>query len=182
MGKARPNYLEVLDNAIDKARELLEADPLSHWQSLIVNRRKPHTYRIYTRWNNFRICLHRFHPCTSEEAFYHPHPWPGAFRILEGVYQMHIAYSHNREAPPAADACILKLPAGASYEIWNPLAWHKVVPLGEDPVYTIMVNDEPFRPECAHTQIRTTAGKDLDRMSEEEMLEAFDKFKTLLNK
>ena len=34
------------------------------WDSLIVNRRKPYTYRVFTTLpNGLRLCLHKFDPC-----------------------------------------------------------------------------------------------------------------------
>ena len=70
--------LELLD--MDFAEMIRAAE----WDSLIVNRRKPHTYRAFTFDGDLRICLHRFEPCEASEAFMHPHPWPGAFLVLDG--------------------------------------------------------------------------------------------------
>jgi len=44
-----------------------------NWDSLIINRRKPYTYRLFTQIDQDRICLHKFDTCLSEEAFFHPH-------------------------------------------------------------------------------------------------------------
>jgi len=54
------------------------------WDSLIVNRRKPHTYRASRMYGDWRICLHRFDHCSEKQAFRHPHPWPGGFFVLGG--------------------------------------------------------------------------------------------------
>ncbi len=46
--------------------------------SLIVNRRKPITYRVFRYLNDgLRVSLHKFDPCARHEAYPHPHPWPG---------------------------------------------------------------------------------------------------------
>src|ERR1044072_4917851 len=99
--------LDILNYTIDKLPELLQNE--KRWDSLIINRRKPHTYRIFTNFeildydgtlNTYRVCLHKFDPCNTEEAFAHPHPWPGAFCILKGKYKMNIGYSLNRYCKP----------------------------------------------------------------------------------
>ena len=53
-----------------------------------------------------------------------------------------------------------------SYEINNPLTFHRVVP--DRVAYTVMINATPFTEDVAHTFVRTTKGKDLDKLSEKE--------------
>jgi hypothetical protein len=158
--------------------ELLK-DP-KNWDSLIINRRKPFTYRIFTTLpNGNRICLHKFDPCHTHEAFSHPHPWPGAFAILQGRYQMKIGYScGGREDNNPADVTTLILNKHSCYEILNPLTWHSVIPL--ETTFTVMVNGTPWNAETVHSDVRTTKGKDLDRMTEEELQEHLDIFKGLV--
>lgn len=152
------------------------------WDSLIVNRRKPFTYRVFTTLpNGLRLCLHKFDPCHTHEAFAHPHPWPGAFTILSGSYQMNIGYSHNRNDKPEVFGCPsvvnLELSRYSCYEIINPKTWHSVVPL--ETTYTVMINDAPWAPDVAHAEVRTTKGKDLDQMPEDDLLEHLTKFRML---
>lgn len=45
------------------------------WVSLIINRRKPWTYRVFKMFDDVRVCLHAFDECSQDEAFPHPHPW-----------------------------------------------------------------------------------------------------------
>lgn len=149
------------------------------WESLVINRRKPYTYRAFYQNGDYRICLHRFESCDEHEAFYHPHPWPGAFLILSGSYQMKIGYSADRFSKPEPVAEFL-MNEGSRYEISNPLSWHTVQP--ESAVYTIMVNGLPWSPEVAHTEVRTTKGKDLQKMTQEELGDHFDAFKILLQR
>ena len=145
------------------------------WDSLIINRRKPYTYRVFTTLENgFRLCLHKFDPCDTHESFSHPHPWPGAFTVLSGSYQMSIGYSVNREEKPHL-ATSLELTRYSSYEIINPLTWHSVVPL--ETTYTVMVNASPWEPEVAHKDVKTTKGKDLEKMPEEDLLKHLADFK-----
>lgn len=151
------------------------------WDSLIVNRRKPYTYRVFTTLpSGLRLCLHKFDPCHTHEAFAHPHPWPGAFAILQGRYKMMVGYScEGREQPGYSEVSTLILPRHACYEIINPLTWHAVIPM--ETTFTVMVNDTPWDTETvAHKEVRTTRGKDLDKMPEIELLEHLRIFQTLV--
>lgn len=149
------------------------------WDSLIVNRRKPHTYRVFTTLpSGLRCCLHMFDPCHDHEAFQHPHPWPGAFCILRGSYKMQVGFSADRASKPS-EVLTLVLPRYSQYEITNPLTWHSVIPL--EPTWTIMVNGEPWDRDHAHQEVRTTKGKDLDKMPEDELIEHLALFSDLLD-
>lgn len=134
---------------------------LFEWDSLIINRRKPVTYRIFTQYADYRLCLHKFNKCDEHEAFLHPHPWPAAFFILSGSYNMLVGSSNDRFTGPSATAKI-SMVEGSSYEILDPLVWHAVIP--NTNTYTIMINDEPWPEDIAHTEVRTTKGKDLEKM------------------
>ncbi|WP_394999724.1 type II secretion system protein [Acinetobacter sp.] len=151
---------------------------IEDWDSLVINRRKPYTYRAFHQGTMYRICLHRFEECDEHEAFYHPHPWPGAFKILKGSYKMQIGYSKDRFSKPDEVTTII-LNEGSSYEMLNPLTWHRIIPLGKE-CYTVMVNDAPWSPDVAHTDVRTTKGKDLAKMSTYELNEHFNAFRELL--
>lgn len=168
-----------------KLLELLESRTLlemvkdrSIWDSMIVNKRKPHTYRVFTHLESGeRICLHKFDPCNTYESFIHPHPWPGAFIILEGGYSMELYLSTDRESPPTY-VCKTLLHAPSSYEITNPLTWHGVTPLVT--TYTVMINGPAFPADEAHVDVRTTKGKDLDKMPEHELIQHLTIFKDLV--
>lgn len=173
---------QMLDR-LNEALVLLPSilDNREAWDSLIVNRRKPFTYRVFTTLpNELRLCLHKFDPCHTHEAFSHPHPWPGAFVILQGSYKMNVGYScMGRKDNHPAEVLSLILKKYSCYEIIDPLTWHSVIPL--ETTYTVMVNDVPWEPETqAHTSIRTTKGKDLDKMPEDELLQHLELFKHLV--
>lgn len=172
--------LKVLNEEIlPQLPSLLEKPSI--WQTLVINRRKPHTYRAFTQLGDLRICLHVFEECDPEEAFLHPHPWPAAFKILRGAYQMQIACSLNRTDLPEAIGPLLQLNAGSSYEITNPLIWHSVAPIvGGGNVCTIMINGPAWNLEEAHTAVRRTAGKDLQEMSADELNGFLYRFKRIL--
>ena len=129
----------MLDKLYEGLYELpkLLADS-NNWDSLIVN---PWTFRVYSKLSNgMRVCLHRFEICHTHEAFPHPHPWPGAFLVLEGSYKMEIGHSLDRESP-MLDVMTTVMGRWSAYEIVNPLTWCAVIPL--ETTYTIMVNDTP---------------------------------------
>lgn len=148
-----------------------------NWDSLIVNRRKPATYRVFCQRDDLRICLHRFDPCHMSESFAHPHPWPAAFLILDGQYRMSVGFSATRTSPPEP---VIEHVMGSwsSYSITHPMTWHAVTPL--ETTYTVMVNRAAWPVDVAHTDVRTTKGKDLDKMPESELHEHLKKFQSLL--
>lgn len=169
-------WLEELNRIITQELPSLLDDP-TQWDSLIVNRRKPHTYRAFHLFETgARVCLHRFETCSSAEAFEHPHPWAGAFTVLEGEYIMTVGKSFDRYMP-SEHALVTKLTAGSTYAISDPLTWHSVQPLTT--CYSIMVNGKPF--EEPHQQAPTTKGKDLDKFTPEDLAAHLTKFKELLS-
>lgn len=169
--------LNKLEEYIDKLPELVQDH--TKWSSLIINRRKPYTYRAFYQDGDYRVCLHRFEVCEPEEAFYHPHPWPGAFKILKGSYKMKIGYSTHIDTKPSQVTQLI-LPAGSSYEITSPLTWHTVEPISE--CYTVMVNGVPWSETVRHQDVKTTKGKDLESMTEEDLKAHLNTFKRLTEK
>lgn len=157
-----PSILECIERSIgdEQFRERV-------WGSLLINRRKPHTHRAFflKGEGEFRVCLHRFDPCGPEDAFKHPHPWPAAFVVVGGSYRHWIGRSNNRFDPPVPVLDSVMKP-GSKYEITHPLTWHSVQPL--ETAYTIMVNGMNF-PEM-HVETRTTKGKDLEKLTDEQLL------------
>lgn len=171
--------LKKLEEALKLLPELLD-DP-DKWDSLVINRRKPWTYRVFTFLpDGTRLCLHKFHECDVEEAFLHPHPWKAAFVILRGSYNMTLGRTQTRTQSLPDPVAKIVLTKGCRYEILEPMTWHNVIPTEE--TYTVMVNDTPWDSEYAHRSVRTTRGKDLDKMPREELIQHLAKFKELLPK
>jgi hypothetical protein len=163
--------LPILKNWLDDA---VDRNQLQNWDSLVINRRKPHTYRAFTMFGEDRICLHRFEPCSEAEAFIHPHPWPGAFLVISGSYRHLVARSENLKDRPfeVMDSIMCK---GSTYQIIDPRVWHIVQPL--ETSYTIMLNGPVW--DVQHKETRTTKGKDLEKMSESDLrthLKVFQEF------
>lgn len=181
-------WLEILDSVVGSLKRSI--DEIKQWDSLIVNRRKPHTYRVSTMFKtvtpgafigegpyngDVRVCLHKFDPCSPQDAFTHPHPWPGAFMVLKGSYIMRVGFSQDHEKTPDQSLTTV-LTAGSKYAITNSLTWHSVQPT--ETCYSIMVNGKSF--DRPHIAAPTTKGKDLDRFSEEELTNHINYFRELL--
>lgn len=167
--------IDILHNLIsnDEISNLLTQPKI--WDSLVINKRKPHTYRIFTMYNNIRICLHEFDECSTEESFAHPHAWPAAFTVLCGEYNLKIGRSSNTLDRPEKYH-ILNMAAESSYEMVDPLEWHAITPLRR--TYTVMINGPNY--ENPHSMCRTTKGKDLEKLSEKEVQESLLLFSDLL--
>lgn len=170
--------LEKLEKAIHLLPSMLSKTEI--WKSLVINRRKPTTYRVFTQLeDSTRVCLHRFLPCDTHEAFYHPHPWPGAFLVLRGAYQMRLGYATGGTTDlKPVDVSQMLLTTGSRYEIVDPDVWHSVAPVCE--TYTIMVNDAPWDADHVSEGVRTTANKDLGVLPEHELVHALNMFSYLL--
>lgn len=167
--------IDLLDKLIP---EVLEAIPEDHeWDTLVINKRKPYTYRIFRQFGEYRVCLHKFDPCQSEESFPHPHPWPGAFMVLRGRYMHSVGVSPDLVSQPEL---VYQQEVGpySPYSITDPKIWHSVQPL--QPTYTIMVNGAPF--ENPHKAVRTTKGKDLKVMDDKAKYKLLSEFEDLLRK
>lgn len=169
-------YLDELDIIINNKLPDLLNKP-EYWKTLVINRRKPFTYRAFTYIGQLRICLHRFEVCDEEEAFLHPHPWDGAFRLLQGSYIMKVGISKDRISKPDFAAKVILTP-GCQYAMTNPLSFHAITPISE--CFTVMLNGTPYKPDFAHQDVKTTKGKDLQEMSPNELLTHLNKYKELL--
>lgn len=146
---------------------------VEEWDSLIITRRKPHTYRVFRRFGEYRVCLHRFEPCGPDECFAHPHPWPGAFLMLEGEYVHRVGYSNSLESEPTFLFTERVRPYSA-YEIVDRQTWHSIQPLKT--TWTVMVNGAPWK--IQHAETRTPKGKDLERMDQKMLREHLSVFST----
>lgn len=157
-------------------------DQPENFDSLIINRRKPFTYRAFWYPQNqslkgLRVCLHKFDPCEESDAFLHPHPWPSAMAVLEGHYRMKVGASVDKGSQPIIVSDILLGP-GSAYSMPDPMGWHSVQPM--ETCYSIMVNGKPWGDE-AHSAAPTTKGKDLDKMTPEQLADHLATFKRLLS-
>mgnify|MGYP000408482988 CR=1 FL=1 len=140
------------------------------WQSLVINRRKPITWRAFRMIGENRLCLHKFEKFdeTADEAFIHTHPWPAAFLLTAGGYRMDVGKVDSPTAHGGTTVATFEIWAGCAYEMIQPLGMHRVTPLTPE-VFTIMLNGPAWPPGMVHEGVKTTKGKDLDSMTPEQL-------------
>jgi len=131
--------LDVLA-AVEKELPRLLLDE-SAWNGLFIDYHPPTVERLWTRWQDCRVSLHRIHACDPGQALFHPHPWPSAMRILAGEYEMAVGYGKGETLPPVAALMIAK--GDFRYEMTDPDAWHYVRPL-DGPTLSLMVTGQPW--------------------------------------
>src|SRR5262245_6435884 len=131
--------LNILAAVEEELPRLLLDEPA--WNGLFIDYHPPTVERLWTRWQDCRISLHRIYPCEPGEALFHPHPWPSAMRILSGEYEMAVGFGKGETLPPIAALMIAR--GDFRYEMTDPDAWHYVRPLG-GPAMTLMVTGKPW--------------------------------------
>jgi hypothetical protein len=131
--------LDILEQ-VERALPELLADGDS-WAGLFIDYHPPTVERLWRRWGEYRISLHRIHPCDAGAALFHPHPWPSAMRVLSGEYEMAVGYGKGDEPPPIAARLIAS--GDLRYEMTDPDAWHYVRPIGA-PSWSVMVTGRPW--------------------------------------
>jgi hypothetical protein len=139
----KPYMLRVLHEGLASLPSLLQ-EPQG-WNGLLVTYEQPTVERLWRpldAGDGSRIHIHIIHPCLEGQAYFHPHPWPMAIRVLEGKYEMGIGFSVDDE-PPERFATVMVVP-GTEYDMAHPGGWHFVRPL-EDPVVSVMVTGKPQR-------------------------------------
>lgn len=134
--------LELLEIALAELPTLL-ASP-DGWTGMRIDYHPPFVDRAWRPWRDGRLSIHRIHPCASEDALFHPHPWPSAMRILSGRYAMNLGHGAGIVPPPVSTRVIAT--AGTSYEMTDRDAWHDVRPLG-GPALTVMLSGPPWQRE-----------------------------------
>ena len=128
--------------------ELLQNSDI--WQTLDVDYFPPRVERLWTQYDeNHRLFIHVIHP-TTEPCLFHKHRWPAAFKMIEGEYEMGIAYSEKEitsdEAYKLPTISSFILSSGSYYEMINTHTLHYVRPL-EEPSISLMLTG-PFYPEA----------------------------------
>ncbi len=132
--------LDLLSIALSELPALL-ADPAG-WHGMRIDYHRPFVDRAWRPWRDCRLSIHRIHPCAPGEALLHPHPWPSAIAILDGSYEMAIAYGAGVAPPPIAARVIAS--AGSRYEMTDPDGWHSVRPI-DAPSLSVMLSGPPWQ-------------------------------------
>lgn len=123
-------------------------DDRKDWKSLFIDYEKPHVERLWTQWKDYRVYLHKIHPCEKHEVLYHPHPWPSAMLICSGQYETGLGYGDPfGEKPPIIGPFYLA--QWSAYQMLNPNEWHYVRPIERSgwaiwPCYTIMITGKLY--------------------------------------
>jgi hypothetical protein len=89
---------------------------------------------MYLDWEGITVNLHMFTP-TDGELVWHPHPWPAAFMITDGSYELQLGLSEDGSSPDSIGPVIMS--AGSYYQMISPDEWHSVRPL--ERTFTIAV-------------------------------------------
>lgn len=163
------------------------SQPIEKFKTLYVDYEHPYVERLqYNLEDGYRLFFHVIHTCKTEEALYHPHPWPSAMHILEGKYETGVSYSEVEEHYKHTETGelneliakneVAKFIIGSNlsnkdlayYQMLNPNGWHYVRPL--ETCYTVMLTHTPW-------YSGNKAPKQLDTLSVERTTEIKEIFK-----
>jgi len=152
---------------IEKTQLLSLLQDEAKWHTLDVNYHPPRVERLWTQMGKNRLLLHVIHPCTSEEALYHPHPWPSAIHILSGEYEMGLGVKASNfigptekfagKNPKIYEIAKVILGAGSYYEMLQKRGWHFVRPISI-PCVSLMLIGEPWDNEEENGQPNPEGG------------------------
>ena len=133
---------------IDKLKQIedkLIIDLLSkpaEWNTLLVNYHPPIVERCWAQIGNYRIYLHFIHKCESQDALFHPHPWPSAMHVLNGKYEMSLGFGPGIVEPEKMCTILLEN-GGAYYDMTHIDGWHSVRPV-DGVCATVMLVGKPW--------------------------------------
>lgn len=164
---------QMIPEVIYDLQWALSENNFDEFKGLKIDRREPHTLRLFYFKDDLRICLHIFQACEWEDAFPHPHNWYSQVFIVKGCYR-HWVSEHTPldKRPDINKGFVHVLGTGSSYSINNPYLWHKVQPLME--TMTLMINEKDWEEKSDFSV--TTKGKELVELSNEEKQEMIERF------
>lgn len=169
---------------IEELKQITNSEVFKHWlnsphmwNTLDIDYHPPRVERLWRNFDELRIFLHVIHPCTTEEALMHPHPWESAIRVLPigGQYEHGIGYRiiHDTHSIPSEDIVCKQIITGEMYyEMMSPNGIHYVRPIGV-PSYSIMITGPKIWEDNG-----TEVTKELGPLSEERKIEILQTFKT----
>lgn len=156
--------------SIEKELSSILRDETRIWHSLDITYLPPRVKRVWTQYSDkIRLFLHKIYPASTSEAFYHPHPWFSAMKIVQGSYQMGLGCDDGSLSPPVLSTQIFN--QGSYYDMTDPKAWHYVA--ASDIVYTIMITGPLFDPPVKMPQTPKEIQSTLSECDKNEILALF---------
>jgi hypothetical protein len=155
----------------EELRQIKEWLYTEEWDSLLINKRDPITYRLSIQRDK-RYCLHYMKSGISKP---HPHKYNVRVKILAGRYKHHLFYDDGVNLNKISHE---NLHQGSSYEIRYPNVYHQieVEPLAAS--YSVMINDYDF--SVPNRGCISTQNNQLGPIPEKEKLELIEEFKRIL--
>ncbi len=132
--------IDVLTELEKQLPEWLEQPEL--WNTLMIDYRPPKVERLWRQVGEYRLFLHCIYPCTKRQAFFHPHKWPSAVKILRGGYEMGVGFGKGIKRPKVSHT--IYFGPGSGYEMLHRDAWHYVRPV-DGPSFSTMITGKPWR-------------------------------------
>lgn len=127
------------------------------WNSYFIDWVFPMEARIWIQINNARISLQKFYPCSRNQVYFHNHPWRKQMKLVKGVLEQGISTSYDAKdyiktydvdkQPPTINKnqfALMKMVPGSDFTIDSPNCWHYIMPLNNEPIYTLMITNEPW--------------------------------------
>lgn len=160
--------MDVLARVEGQLWDLMKG-PAADWNSLDVDYEPPRVERLWRPFEDqYRIYLHRIHPC--EKALMHPHPWPSVIKVYSGKYEMGLNY-HG----PDETLATFILTVGSVYVMDDPKGWHYVKPL-EKPSLSLMITGKPYEPQV-YNHDNFGKHRDLKPLSDETKVDLLEQFR-----
>lgn len=154
------------------------------WNSLDVDYFPPRVERLWRKLEidglEYRIYLHMIH-FTEKPCLFHKHRWPSAIMMLEGGYEMGIAYSEenisSEDAYKLPVAARFLLSEGSAYEMTEPHGLHYVKPVTEYSI-SVMLSG----PKYQNVEISEVLDRKLNGLEPQDIAILLKKVRSAINK
>jgi hypothetical protein len=127
---------KILKEVVNRLPSIMSS---GDWDSQFIDYDNPTLHRMFRKYKDYTINLHKFIP-TNAPIVYHPHPWPAAFIISAGSYEMYFGYGRWKVTEPIGPVVLRK---GSYYQMTNIKEWHSVRPL--EKTYTLVVEGSNYK-------------------------------------
>lgn len=120
---------------------------MANLKSMRIDYYPPVVERIWMQKGDLRFYFHVIRQSPVKDCLFHKHRWPSAIHILQGEYEMSLAYSEknvsSEEAYGLPIVSKLILSPGSYYEMTEPHGLHYVNPLTPTTM-SLMVSSLPY--------------------------------------